>query len=381
MMVFGALASVILILLILLEGFEALVQPRRVTHAYRFTRFFYRTTWLLWRSAAALFAPGRRREAFLSFYGPLSLLGLFGTWVVGLIVGFGLLQWSLGTVLRTPDEEVGLTSYLYLSGVSLFTLGYGDVTPVSWYGRLLAVIESGTGLGFLAIIIGYLPVLYQTFAAREVTISMLDARAGSPPTATQLFLRLVPAGNVAAIKPFLDEWERWAAELLSSHLSFPVLTYYRSQHDNQSWLAALTAILDTCAFLLAAVKGADRYQAQLTFAMARHTVVDLALVFRTTPLPPSPDRLPAGQWPHLRELLIGHGLEMREEADTEIQLAELRDMYEPFVNALARHFLFRLPPLVNQSQTVDNWQTSAWARRTPGIGKLPGVAQGDEHFD
>src|SRR5262249_5701683 len=154
-------------------------------------------------------------------------------------------------------------------------------------------VEAGLGYGFLAVSISYLPVLYQAFSRREATISLLDARAGSPPTAGELLRRLGAARNVTGLGPcpLLVEWERWACELLETHLSYPVLGYYRSQHDNQSWVAALTCILDTSALLIAGVDGADSYQARLTFAMARHAAVDLALVTQTAPVSPQPDRL------------------------------------------------------------------------------------------
>jgi hypothetical protein len=326
-------------------------------------------------------APGKWREYFLSVFGPLSLLGLFATWVLSLILGFALVQWSLGTTLQTPEAVANLGTYLYLSGVTFFTLGYGEVTPLTGAGRLLSVAEAGLGFGFLAVIIGYLPVLYQAFSRREVTISLLDARAGSPPTAAQALLRLAHARNLAAADPFLAEWERWAAELLESHLSFPVLSYYRSQHDNQSWLAAITSILDTCALLIVGVKDAAPYQAQLTFAMARHAIVDLALVFKTPPLAPDPDRLPEGRLVQLRTTLRDAGLALREGSAVDAKLAELRAMYEPFVNALAKFFLFTLPPVLPEKVAVDNWQTSAWMRRVPGLSKLPPPGAGDEHFD
>ncbi|HEV3262709.1 MAG TPA: ion channel [Gemmataceae bacterium] len=380
MWLFWTVASVALILVLLVDGFEAMVLPRRVTRSYRYTRLFYRNTWMLWRGVAQRMVPGKRRETFLSVYGPLSILMLFVTWVLGLIVGFAVLHWSLETVAPTPDGPAGFPTYLYLSGVTFFTLGYGDVVPVVPVGRCLAVGEAGLGFGFLAVIIGYLPVLFQAFSRREVTISLLDARAGSPPSAAQLLLRVAHAKNIAAVDPFLAEWERWAAELLESHLSFPVLSYYRSQHDNQSWLAALTAVLDTCALLIVAVKDAAPYQAQLTFAMARHAAVDLALVFRTPPQPPEPDRLQGDQCLRLREMLREAGLTMREGATIDQKLAELRGMYEPFVNGLSRFLLFALPPIVPEKAVVDNWQTSAWTRRTPGIGRLPALDAGDEHF-
>src|SRR5262249_29961085 len=286
------LASLALILLILIDGFQAMVLPRRVSWTWRPTRLFYRSTWVLWRGIAQQFPPGRRRQTFLSVYGPLSMLTLFATWVTGLIVGFGLLHWSMGTPLAESGEREKLPAYLYLSGTTFFTLGYGDVTPKEPLGRVLAVVESGIGFGLLAVVSGSRPVLYQAFSRREGMISLLDARAGSPPSAGQLLLRLGQAKSVASVDALLAEWERWAAELLESHLSFPVLSYYRSQHDNQSWLAALSAVLDTCSFLIAGINGACPYQAQLTFAMARHAAVDLALVFRTPPQAPDDNRLP-----------------------------------------------------------------------------------------
>ena len=381
MAIITALLGLALIFLMLMEGFEAMVWPRRVTRLYRFTRFFYRFTWHAWVAVARLIRAGKRRQTYLSLYGPLSMLTLFASWVSGIIIGFGLLHWSLGTPMLKTDDPLELHTYFYFSGQTFFTLGFGEVTPASPLGRFLAVFEAGMGFGFMALIIGYLPVLYQAFSRRETTISMLDARAGSPPSAAQLLLRLARAHNIAAVHPLLAEWERWAAEVLESHLSFPVLSYYRSQHDNQSWVAALTTILDTCTFLIVGIKGADPYQAQLTFAMARHALVDLALIFNTPPKQPDPDRLLIEGLHKLRGKLKQAGLEMQEGPAIDAKLAELRGLYEPFANALAQFFQFNLPPVVPEKTTVDNWQTSAWTRRTAGIGKLGTNADGDEHFD
>jgi hypothetical protein len=377
----GAVVSLALIVYVLVEGFETMVLPRRVGHGFRFTRLFYRGGWRLWRRLALGLPAGRRREACLSWFGPLSILSLIASWVLGLIVAFGLLHWSLETPVHVQAGRPGLGTYVYLSGVTFFTLGYGDVVPTDRLGSVLTVVEAGVGFGFMAVVIGYLPVLYAAFSRREATISMLDARAGSPPSAAQLLLRLAQGRCLDSVHPFLAEWERWSAELLESHLSFPVLSYYRCQHDNQSWVAALTAILDTCALVIAGVKDVHPYQAQLTFAMARHAVVDLALVFHTPPVPPDPDRLAEDRLRQVRELLAAEGLVLREGAAAAAKLVELRGMYEPFVNALARHFLFALPPVLPDKVGVDNWQTSAWMRRTAGLGKLTVAADGDEHFD
>jgi hypothetical protein len=367
-----AIGSVALIGWILNDGFEAIVLPRGVTRRYRFTRFFYTNSWAFWRAVALRIPAPKVREAFLSRFGPLSLLALFATWAMGLIVGFASLHWSLGTSMIAPERAPGYTTYLYWSGVTFFTLGYGEITPVAPLGRFLAVCEAGIGFGFLAVIIGYLPVLYQACSRREVTISLMDARAGSPPSATQVLLRLGRSCNIAQINPLLGEWERWAAELLESHLSFGVLSFYRSQHDNQSWLAAITTMLDTCAILMVAVKGHDPYQAQLTFAMGRHAVVDISLILKTPPQPPAEERLSLDQLHRLREILEQAGLDLSEGPDIAQKLAELRGMYEPFANGLAGLLLLKLPEIVDTG-TADNWQRSAWMPRTPGIGSLPGA--------
>ncbi len=370
-----------LIALVLLDAFEAMLLPRRITRQFRFARFFYVHSWTPWAALARLMQPGKRRNVFLSIFGPLSVPMLMCSWAIGMILGFALLHWSLSSPIRTSGEEATLPLYLYMSGVTFFMLGFGDITPLHALGRFLAVAETGIGFAFLAVVISYLPVLYQAFSHREVTVSLLDARAGSPPTAAQLLIRLARHRNFAVLDRFLEEWERWAAEVLESHVSFPVLSYYRSQHDNQSWLAAMTAILDTSALVIVGVKGVEPYQAQLTFATARHTVVDLAQVYHIHPVEPDQDRLSKDRMRRLREDLSVSGIDMREGEAADHKLAELRGMYEPFVTALSQHFLLALPPILSETTPVDNWQTSAWMRRTSGIGDLSPLDLRDDHRD
>jgi Ion channel len=378
----GLAAALVLIFAVLIDTFEVMVLPRRVRHDFRLARFFYRAAWVLWRWLARLQPAGRWRNGFLSVFGPLSLFVLMVVWALGLITGFALLHWSLGTAMAFPrPTDESFATYLYFSGTTFFTLGYGDLVPTGPFGRALSVAEAGIGFGFLAVVISYLPVLYQAFSRREITISLLDARAGSPPTAGELLRRLGEARSLASIGPLLAEWERWSAELLESHLSFPVLRYYRSQHDNQSWVAALTAILDTAALMIACVDGADDHQARLTFAMARHAAVDLGLVSRTPPLPLVANRLPASELCKLRESLRAAGLSLREERAMAKALTELRGLYEPFVNALAAQFLFTLPSFLPEKPPVDNWQTSPWMPRSPGLGGLSATSVEDEHVD
>jgi hypothetical protein len=378
----GAAAALMGIALVFIDAFQVMILPRRVSYTYRLARIYYRWSWVVWRAAAHWFPAGRRRQTFLSIFGPLSLFGLLAIWATGLIAGFALLHWSAGTAIAVPAaSESSFSTYLYFSGTTFFTLGYGDVVPTGMWGRVASVAEAGIGFGFLAVVISYLPVLYQAFSQREITISLLDARAGSPPSAGELLRRFAQGRGMANIGPLLAEWERWAAQLLESHLSFPVLSYYRSQHDNQSWLAALTAILDTSALFIAAIDRPERHQARLTFAMARHTAVDLSLVFHATPRAADQDRLPDSELVRVQDSLASAGLEIRDRAAAAAALKELRGLYEPFVTALAGYFQFALPGFLPQRPPVDNWQTSAWMRRSPDLSRLPAAGIDDEHFD
>ncbi len=371
--------SLALIAIVLWDAFETIVLPRRVTRRVRLTSLYYRLTWRPWRAFCLSVNLRKRREALLSVYGPLSLLALLALWAVGLIFGFALLQWALGTRLNVPNETHSLATYLYLSGVTFFTLGFGDVTPVLPLGRTLIVAEAGVGFGFLALIIGYLPVIYQGFSAREVNISLLDARAGTPPTAVELLRRHGRNNDMPALNELLKEWERWGAELMESHLSYPVLCYFRSQHDNQSWLAALATILDTCALVMVGVDGTPTWQAQLTFAMARHATVDLSQIFSADPRQRTdfPDRLSAAEMARLRASLAADRVPLRDGADAGERLAQLRGMYEPYINVLSNYLAMPLPPWIHARDAVDNWQTSAWERNPQQLATtFEGVCRG-----
>ncbi|HEV7798843.1 MAG TPA: potassium channel family protein [Pyrinomonadaceae bacterium] len=353
-----------LILIILWDAFETIILPRRVTRRLRLTSVFYQAIWLICSRLVRAMSDRKRREKYLGMFGPLSLLMLLALWAAGLIIGYAILLWAMDTPLNVAVARTNFGTYVYLSGVTFFTLGYGDVAPVLGTGRMLVVIEAATGFGLLAIVIGYLPVLYQSFSRREVNIALLDARAGSPSSAAEMLRRHGASGHLHDLNPVLHEWEHWSAELLESHLSYPVLCYFRSQHDNQSWLGSMTTILDTCALVLVGVGETPTWQAGLTFAMARHAVVDLAQIFRTTPASPGSDsrRLLPGELERIREILARNNTHLRDGAEAEAKLAELRLMYEPYVCALSELLLMPLPPWIVGSEAIDNWKTSAWGR-------------------
>jgi hypothetical protein len=309
-------------------------------------------------------ADGRRREKSLGLFGPLSLLILLGVWAFGLILGYALLLWASNSKLNTTAGSITFSAYLYLSGVTFFTLGYGDIVPAFPFGRALVVIEAGNGFGLFAIVISYLPILYQAFSRREASISLLDARAGSPSSAVELLRRHRGEDNFDDLNRLLSEWERWSAELLESHLSYPVLCYFRSQHDNQSWLRALTTVLDTCALAMVGIDGAPVWQARMTFAIARHAVVDIAQVLKRAPTAPEAcaGRLSSAELSRLRGILAKNGIQLPADENTEQRLCELRMMYEPYVFALAEWLMMPLPPWILPPNAIDNWKTSAWGR-------------------
>jgi len=372
--------GVAIILIVLGDAFETIVLPRRVTRPISLARLFYQYTWLSWSVAVRSIYSGKRQETYLSFYGPLSLLLLLILWATGLIIGFALLLWASGSAIKTPEGTATFSSYLYLSGTSFFTLGLGDVIPNSPLARGLIAFEAGMGFGFLALVIGYLPVLSQSFSRREVNISLLDARAGSPPTAAEMLRRHSHDRGLEDLQQLFHEWERWSADLLESHLSYPVLAYFRSHHDNQSWLGALTAILDASAFAIVSLEGPCERQAQLTFAITRHAIVDLAQVFNCPPHKPKHDRLPLDELSRIRTTLTEAGLKLREGNVVDQKLSELRRMYEPYIYSLSNYLKVAIPPWVPKAGHIDNWQTSAWGRSKGfQIDDLLGEGH-DEHF-
>jgi hypothetical protein len=366
----------LIIALTLLEAFETIILPRRVTRRFRMTRLFYVSTWRPWRAIARLMSV-KSRETFISFYGPLSLLVLFAVWATFLILGFGFMFYSAA---RYDPTHPPLQTCFYLSGTTFFTLGLGDVTPHTSAERVMAVFESGLGFGFLALIISYLPVIYQAFSKREVSIVLLDARAGSPPTASELLQRHSGPHGTDALQILFHDWEHWSAELLESHISYPVVSYFRSQHSNESWLAALTAILDSTALLIASADNPCSRQAQLTFAMCRHTVVDLSQVFHAQPYSTDPDRLPPDELARLRAALAESGFKLRDDTASTAKLNELRKMYEPYVYALSRYLYVTLPPWILEKKITDNWKTSAWGKISGIASRNSAAAYADDHF-
>lgn len=345
-----------IICILLLDIFQAVVLARRARGEFRLTHAFYRATWPVFAGIGRRTESGKRREAFLGIYGPLSLLLLFFFWGVSLVVSFALIRYSMSPWNK---DLAHFSTDVYQSASSFLTVGAGE-TPRGLV-RWINVIEAGMGLSFLALVIGYLPVFYQSFARRELHISLLDARAGSPPSASGILSR---QGKFARqLESQLAAWEGWVADLMQDELSYPMLAYFRSQHVNQSWVTTLVAITDASALIALSAKGELKHQAEVTFAMGRHALIDTTRALGVKPGDAALDRLRPAELRKIRETIINTGAAMDASLLPYARVAELMTLYEPYCKALSDHLLMALPALSPREEHRDNWQI---APRKPG---------------
>lgn len=365
MQIIAGLIGVVLIALTLWDVFVVMVLTRRASRRLQLTTFLtYIFRWV-YRAVARRVDDRTSRERYLSMSGPILLFARFGVWAVVVIFGFALLQWAAGSRIAAPDGSASFGTILYFSATTFFTVALGNVTPEALLPRILNILEAATGFLFLGLVISYLPVFYTDYSDREARLTMLDEWAGTPPSAGELLRRLGHDRALAALDPFLQDWEVWSAEVLESHLSYPILALFRSQHENQSWVAALAAILDVSALVLVGIDGVNPRAARLTFAMARHTAVDLGQALGNPRQKVVLDRLPPGELARLRSMLKSHGVNLSDGATADAKLLELRGLYEPYINALSKALFMELPAWLPDEDAVDNWQKTAFFSTLP----------------
>jgi len=352
--------------LALLDAFESVVLPRTVQRSIRLRTIFYYFSSVIYAATGRIPKKYRIRQALLVAFAPINFLTLILAWACLMIIGFTLIHWGCATPLVNAEENGQFSSYLYFSGVTFFTLGYGDVVPLHGVGRGLAILEAGLGFGFLALVIGYVPVIYSAFSRREAIMLKLDSKAGSEPSALEIVRRHAQADVMVSMIPLLKEWEDFSAQLLESYLSYPILAYYRSQHDDQSWLRSLTAVMDACILVKSVTNGPDpvsrqlNFQAKATFVMGRHLLVDLSYVIDAPPKTDCPSRLTSQQLEFIRATLREYGLTGESGPQAEQHLRDAIELYEPYAFGLAEDLIVDLPNWVPEDDMIDNWQTSAW---------------------
>jgi hypothetical protein len=273
------------------------------------------------------------------------------------VFGFAGLHWAAGSHLEPIAGGTRFLDDLYMSGTTFPTLGLGDLHPIGGMARLVTVIEAATGFAFFAIVIAYMPVLYQSFSRREAKLTELDAWAGSPPAAAEILRRLAARSELSMLGGFLKDWESWCSDVLESHISYPTVGFFRSQHQKQSWVAALACVLDLSALIEAGIEGTPTWQAHVTFAIARHTAVDLSQVFGAE-IVPGEDRLSDAEFERMRSQLAAAGVRLVDTPDARQRLHAIRQSYEPYVSGLSRALMMPLPPWWYELPPKDNWQTS-----------------------
>jgi len=337
----SALATSI-ILVVLWDAFATMVLPRTLS-LFRPSIAYYRMSWALWRKGAVMIPDSQRRQTFLAVFGPLSVILLLAFWAVTLIVCFAVLHWGLKTRLHPLTEPPTLWNLLYMSGSTFFTLGMGDLAPVNGLGRFLVILEAATGFTLLAIIIGYMPLLDQAYSSREVNIVLLHARGESYRSALH-FLKRVQGKDPAHLEISLRGVEQWIAELLQSHLSHPVLAYYRSQHLGQSWVISLTVLMDTSTLLMVGENKENAERAEELFRLGREALVELSRALQAIPREGAKSRLRPEDFSQLREAVERDRFPLLTGAETEEKFNQLRSQYEPYAVAIAEKLVVPLPP-------------------------------------
>lgn len=346
------MSGLIVLAIVQWDIFQTMVLPRMLAGTIRITHHFYKFSWRIVRSLVVRLNAGRLREALLATFGPFSLLALIALWAGLLIFGFGLIQTGVEMLQRPALPRRGFGDDLYFSGTTFFTLGLGDERPLTGLAKFVTVAEAGFGFGILAVVVGYLPVLYQSFSRREIEITLLIAHSGTPPTAAGYLGRCGGYRDLEALFERIRKYEEWCAELLENHTSYPMLAFYRSQHDGQSWLSAVVVLLDTCALLQLGVDGDGRWvgpiqdQAELTFDMGCRLLSTLCRITHTEPVPSPPDRLSREEFEAMRRHLADAGLSVAEAPDAYERLTEFRKRYEPYSYALSLLLVFRIPPFI-----------------------------------
>ena len=340
-----ALVGAALIALMLQDTFEVVLLPRRVHRRMRIMRAYFMVTWGAWSMLGRRMMPGRQREAFLGVYGPLAMMALFGTWSLGIMAGFGLLQWAMA---RQFDPHLGtMADFMLGSGDAFFTLGYNPATFHADWLHALVLLEAGVGFSFIAVTISYLPVLHQSFSLRDVQIIQLATQAGSPATSVAVLLWHVEEGELGRFETWLRSWERWSSDLIESHCSYPMLAFYRSQHEKHSWLASLAVVLDCCTLLLAGFEERVFHQAESTFFAARRVLIEvcgaLGLPGRSTR-----PKLSDAQFAEISHVVGRIYAPWTDDEATRDAIERLRATYDPLLSDLSDYLLLPLPDWLPQ---------------------------------
>ncbi len=329
------LVGLLIIASVIWDVFESIVVPRPTPGRYRIARNLVRGTWVVWRAVAFRARTPDARERMLGTYAPIIVLVLLACWVILLVFGYGLILFALrGQLDPSPDS---LAEASYVAGVSLLTIGFGEFVPTGVLARAVSLVAAASGLGVVALVITYLFSLYGAFQRREVQVVTLDARAGAPPSAVNLLETYARTGMVDELPRLFGDWEVWSAEVLDSHVAYPILGYFRSTHDNESWVSSLGAVMDAATLVLTTIEGVPHGRAEMLVGIGQHLVEDVANYFGFPDVhAPGVERF---EFDEARDRLAAAGYQLRD-ADLAWSLfADLRSLYAVRLNSLATYWL------------------------------------------
>src|ERR1035437_2859275 len=259
--------------LVFWDVFQTIVVPRPTPGRFRLGRYLIRGAWRAARGTVGA-EVGATRDRLLGLFAPAATVLLLVAWLSGLIFGYGLILFALRAELQPAPGDLGTA--LYFAASSILTLGFGDIVAIGSPARIVVVAAAASGLGIVALVVTFLFSLFGSYQRREVSVVTLEARAGVPPSAVVLLESLARMDLVAQLPEFFGEWERWAAEVLDSHVAYPLLGYFRSSHDNLSWISALGTVLDAASLVLTTTEGVPRGEAELFARVGSHLVEDIS---------------------------------------------------------------------------------------------------------
>ena len=184
-----------------------------------------------------------QRDGIMAYYAPVGVMLLVPAWYVLIALGYAAMYWSMGV----GDFQ----SVIRLSGSSLFTLGFESNNAFGV--MVLEFSEAMLGLLMVALLIAYLPTMYAAFSRREQVVNMLEVRAGSPPSASEMLLRFHRNQGLEKLSEYWKVWEAWFADIEESHTTLPALIFFRSPRAENSWVTAAGAVLDAASITLSSI--------------------------------------------------------------------------------------------------------------------------------
>lgn len=271
------------------------------------------------------------RDRLMSLYAPITLLLLPFVWAILLTWGYMLMYWALGV---RPWYDAFL-----LSGSSLLTLGYAPVVDLPT--MILSFSEALVGLGLVALLIAYLPTMYSAFQAREEAVTLLEVRAGLPPSAVEMIERFHRIQTLQDMQDVWVDWEHWFVNLEESHTSLAMLVFFRSPHPRQSWVNAAAAVLDAAALHASTLQLPPDPRAQLCiragFVALRKIGAFYGVSFDPDPRPTDPISVPYQEFVQVYERLQAGGVPVRPDREQAWRdFAGWRVNYDGVLNDLAR---------------------------------------------